>query len=228
MVDEVTQVFLGDAVAIRAGVLLRCARQGWRKRGRALQEADVIHHHVPHVADSSLGSEHHLEIVLTAHKWNPACYPCEKCIYNLLLLCEKLSEPDEADIRLSKRRSGRRVGGGRPSLQSECPSFQSMENVVVQFSTLTGSNFYAVFLVDVCVIYTPESCLTAPETLLPASTCCPGYQSATKPRKSRFHFSVAPKRLGRKTDLHSVKTFAELVCVCVHVCVIVAPAAFQP
>lgn len=92
MVDEVTQVVLGDAVAIRAGVLQRCARQGWRKRGRALQEADIIHHHVPHVADSSLGSEHHLEIVLTTHKWDPACYLREKSNDNPPLICERFSD----------------------------------------------------------------------------------------------------------------------------------------
>lgn len=77
-----------------------------------------------------------------------------------------------------------------------------MEKVMAHFSTLTGYHFYPVFmwlfLVDVCVIYTPECCLTVPKTLLPASTCCPGYQSATKPRKSRFHFSVAPKGWGEK------------------------------
>lgn len=60
VVDEVTQVVLGDAVAIGAGVLLWCTREAWRQRRGAVQETDVIHHHVAHVADPSLGSEHHL------------------------------------------------------------------------------------------------------------------------------------------------------------------------
>lgn len=72
VVDEVTQVVLGDAVAISAGILLRCAGQGWRKRWRALQEADIIDHQVPHVADSSLCTEHHLKKMLTTHKWDSA------------------------------------------------------------------------------------------------------------------------------------------------------------
>lgn len=81
---------------------------------------------------------------------------------------------------------------------------------MTQFFTLTVYDFCPVFVwlllvgVCVCVIYTPESCLTVPKTLLPASTCYPDYQSATKPRESRFHFSAAPERLVRKTDLHSV------------------------
>lgn len=74
MVDEVTQVVLGDAVAVSAGILLRCARQGWRKRWGALQEADVIDHQVAHVADSSLCPEYHLKMVLTTYKWDPARY----------------------------------------------------------------------------------------------------------------------------------------------------------
>lgn len=74
VVDEVTQVVLGDAVAISAGVLLRCARQGWRKRWRALQEANIVYHQVPHVADSSLCPKYHLEMMSTTYKWGPACY----------------------------------------------------------------------------------------------------------------------------------------------------------
>lgn len=76
VVDEVTQVVLGDAVAISAGILLRCARQGWRKRWRALQEADIINHQVSHVADSSLRTEYHLQMMMTTHKWDPACGKC--------------------------------------------------------------------------------------------------------------------------------------------------------
>lgn len=90
---------------------------------------------------------------------------------------------------------------------------------MAQVFNLTVSDFSPVMrlsLVDVCVLYTPESCLTVPKTLLPASTCCPGYQSVTKPHESPFHFSAAPERLVRKTDLHSAKTFGEFVCVCHH------------
>lgn len=60
VVDEVTQVVFGDAVTIHARVLFRCARLAGRKRWRAVQEADIVYHQVTHVADSSLGSEHHL------------------------------------------------------------------------------------------------------------------------------------------------------------------------
>lgn len=60
VVDEVTQVVLGDAVAIHARVLLRRARPARKKGWRAVQEADVVHHQVAHVADPSLGPEHHL------------------------------------------------------------------------------------------------------------------------------------------------------------------------
>lgn len=74
VVDEVTQVVLGDAVAISAGVLLRRARQGWRKRWRALQEANIIYHQVSHVADSSLGPKYDLKKMSTTYKWGPACY----------------------------------------------------------------------------------------------------------------------------------------------------------
>lgn len=60
VVDQVTQVVFGDAVAIRACVLLRCARPARRKRWRAVQEANVVDYQVAHVADPSLGPEHDL------------------------------------------------------------------------------------------------------------------------------------------------------------------------
>lgn len=60
VVDEVTQVVLGDAVAIYARILLRRARPARKKGWRAVQEADVVYHQVAHVADPSLGPEHHL------------------------------------------------------------------------------------------------------------------------------------------------------------------------
>lgn len=49
-----------------------------------------------------------------------------------------------------------------------------------------------------CVFCKPENCLTVPKTPLPASTCCPGYQSVTKPHVSCFHTSAVPEMLVRK------------------------------
>lgn len=60
MVDEVTQVVLRDALAICTGILLRCTWLIWRQWRGAVQEADIIYYHITHIADPSLGPEHHL------------------------------------------------------------------------------------------------------------------------------------------------------------------------
>lgn len=51
------------------------------------------------------------------------------------------------------------------------------------------------------IIYRPESCLTTPETLLPVSICCLGYQTETKPRETRFRISTAPANDVRRTHV---------------------------
>lgn len=51
-----------------------------------------------------------------------------------------------------------------------------------------------VFLRDK-IIYRPGYCLITPETLLPVSICCLGYQSETKPHERRFHTSTAPANI---------------------------------
>lgn len=60
MVDEVTQVVLRDAEATGASVLLRCTRLIGKQRRGAVQEVDVVYHHIAHVADPTLGPKHHL------------------------------------------------------------------------------------------------------------------------------------------------------------------------
>lgn len=85
VVDEVTQVVLGDAVAVHARVLLGRARPARKKRRRAVQKADVIYHQVAHVADPSLGPEHHLRVAGSisatsgnTNKWTTGNRMCEK------------------------------------------------------------------------------------------------------------------------------------------------------
>lgn len=60
VVDEITQVVLRNAVAVGTGVLLWCTWLVWRKRRGAVQEADIVYHHITHVADPSFRPEHNL------------------------------------------------------------------------------------------------------------------------------------------------------------------------
>ena len=60
VVDEVTQVVLWDAVSVSTGVLLGAARPAGGQRRGTLVEADIVHHHVAHIADAPLSPEDHL------------------------------------------------------------------------------------------------------------------------------------------------------------------------